>query len=182
MNNQANLSSWKEFLRKLKNPTDTVNIAVVGKYVELKDAYKSINEALIHGATANNVKAVVHWIHSEQVEPENIAEVLKKMNGILVAPGFGSRGIEGKIAAIKYARENNIPFLGICLGMQCSVIEFARNVLGYESAHTVEIDANTAYPVIDMMNEQKNISDMGGTMRLGAYACQLKKGSKISEA
>lgn len=180
--NQANLSSWKEFLRKLKNPTDTVNIAVVGKYVELKDAYKSINEALIHGATANNVKAVVHWIHSEQVEPENIAEVLKKMNGILVAPGFGSRGIEGKIAAIKYARENNIPFLGICLGMQCSVIEFARNVLGYESAHTVEIDANTAYPVIDMMNEQKNISDMGGTMRLGAYACQLKKGSKISEA
>lgn len=177
-----NLDSWKEFLRRLKNPEHQVTIGLIGKYVELKDSYKSISEALIHGGAANLTQVNVRWIHSEEINSENIDEELKDLDGILVAPGFGSRGISGKIAAIKYARENNVPFLGICLGMQCAVIEFARNVLGWKDAHSVEIVSNTPYPVIDMMTEQKNISDMGGTMRLGSYDCQLKSGTHIFEA
>ncbi|MCC6768359.1 MAG: CTP synthase, partial [Bacteroidia bacterium] len=139
------LQSWKEFLHKLKNPGSTVKMAIVGKYIELKDAYKSIAEAFIHAGTANNVKVVLEWIHSEKINAENAATLFNGINGILVAPGFGERGIEGKIEAIRYARENKIPFLGICLGMQCAVIEFARNVLHLEGAHSTEMAKNTAY-------------------------------------
>lgn len=177
-----NLTHWNEFLRKLKNPEHEVTIGIVGKYVELKDAYKSINEALIHGGADNLTQVNIEWIHSEGIDNENVTEKLSKLDGVLVAPGFGSRGISGKIAAIKYVRENNIPFLGICLGMQCAVIEFARNVIGWKDAHTVEIVNDTQHPVIDMMTEQKNISNMGGTMRLGAYECQLKADSNIFKA
>jgi CTP synthase len=176
------LSSWKTFLEKLNNPVHEVTIGLVGKYVELKDSYKSINEAFIHGGVANSVKVNLKWIHSEKLTEENIVENLSGLDGILVAPGFGSRGISGKINAVRYARENKIPFFGICLGMQCAVIEFARNVLNLKDAHTVEIMNDTPYPVIDMMAEQKNISEMGGTMRLGAYACNLKSDSKVYQA
>lgn len=180
--NIPNLDQWKEFLDKLKNPKLEINIALVGKYVELKDSYKSISEAVIHAGVANNVKVKVHWIQSENVNAKNVQELLHSMQGILVAPGFGSRGIAGKIEAIRYARESGIPFLGICLGMQCAVIEFARNVLGYGDAHTTEIDPDSKHPVISMMEEQKKQSNFGGTMRLGAYDCQLKPGSKIYQA
>ncbi|MCB2208826.1 MAG: CTP synthase [Bacteroidetes bacterium] len=176
------LSNWEQFLKRLKNPKHEVDIALVGKYVELKDAYKSINESFVHGGSANECKVNIKLIHSEQVTAKTAKKLLKEMDGILVAPGFGGRGIEGKIEAIRYARENNIPFLGICLGMQCAAIEFSRNVLGHEDAHTTEIDTKTSYPVIDLMEEQKNIEDMGGTMRLGAYDCQLDKNSKAYEA
>jgi len=180
--NQPDLTRWKEFLTKLKNPTSTVNIALIGKYVELKDAYKSISEAIIHAGAENSVLVNVAWIHSEQIAENNAHDLLKNMDGVLVAPGFGSRGIEGKISAIKYARENKIPFFGICLGMQCAVIEFARNVLGHGEAHTTEIEKGTEHPVISMMEEQKQILDYGGTMRLGAYPCTLKSGSKTHQA
>lgn len=176
------LSSWKTFLERLQNPEHIVNIGLVGKYVELKDSYKSINESFIHGGVANGVKVNLKWIHSEKLTEENIEENLTGLDGILVAPGFGSRGISGKINAVRFARENNIPFLGICLGMQCAVIEFARNVLNLKDAHTVEIMNDTPYPVIDMMAEQKNVSEMGGTMRLGAYNCNLKSDSKVYQA
>jgi CTP synthase len=176
------LDNWKEFLSRLKNPKTEVNIGLVGKYVELKDSYKSISEAFIHAGVSNEARVNVKWIHSEKLSKSNIENELKDLDGILVAPGFGSRGISGKIEAVRFARENKIPFLGICLGMQCAVIEFARHVLGYDDAHTTEIDEDCKYPVISMMEEQKTVSEKGGTMRLGAYACQLKPESKVSLA
>jgi CTP synthase len=168
------LKTWRKFLSRLKHPTKEINIALVGKYVELKDSYKSIAEAIIHAGAENECKVNVSWIHSEDVNTENTSELFKKLDGILVAPGFGERGIEGKIAAIKYARENNIPFLGICLGMQCAVIEFGRNVLGLEDCHSGEFKRGAANKVIDLMEDQKNVSEKGGTMRLGAYPCEIK--------
>lgn len=176
------LSNWNEFLTRLKNPKSEVTIGLIGKYVELKDSYKSISESFIHAGAANEVKVNVKWIHSEEITLFNSDEILAGLDGILVAPGFGSRGISGKIETVRYARENKIPFLGICLGMQCAVIEFARNVLGLTEAHTTEIVESCKSPVIDMMSEQKKISNKGGTMRLGAYDCQLTTGSKVSEA
>jgi CTP synthase len=176
------LDTWKVFLERLKNPQDEVSIGLVGKYVELKDAYKSISESFIHAGVSNEVRVNVKWIHSERLTQNNIEEELQGLHGILVAPGFGSRGISGKIEAVKYARENNIPFFGICLGMQCAVIEFARNVLHLADAHTTEIAEDCPHPVISMMEEQKHISKLGGTMRLGAYKCQLKPNSNSFKA
>ncbi len=170
---EPDLIAWEAFLKKHKNPKKEIQLALVGKYVELPDAYKSISEAFIHSGAANETKVSVKMIHSEKLEQENIEEVLQGVHGILVAPGFGHRGIEGKIMAVKYARENNIPFLGICLGMQCAVIEFARNVLELQDAHSTEMHRNTPFPVIDIMEQQKGVTDMGGTMRLGAYDCIL---------
>ncbi|MDR0802037.1 CTP synthase [Fluviicola sp.] len=180
--NSPELTKWKEFLTRLKNPTKEVNIGLIGKYVELKDSYKSISEAFIHGGVANEARVNLKWIHSESLTKQNIESELAGLDGILVAPGFGSRGISGKIEAVRYARENKVPFFGICLGMQCAVIEFARHVLGYEDAHTTEIAEDSKYPVISMMAEQKSISNMGGTMRLGAYKCQLKPNTKVAVA
>lgn len=176
---EPDLNYWKEFLHKLKFPRTDVSIGLVGKYVELHDAYKSIGEAFIHGGVANECKVHLEYIHSEQIDETNVKDKLKHLHGILVAPGFGERGIEGKITAIKYARENKIPFFGICLGMQCAVIEFARNVLGYKDAHSTEMNPETSHPVIDLMEEQKQICNSGGTMRLGAYPCELKEDSKV---
>ena len=176
------LSDWKEFLQRLKNPKKEVTIGLIGKYVELKDSYKSISESFIHGGVANEAKVNVEWIHSETLTKENIQESLGHLNGILVAPGFGTRGISGKIEAVNFARENNIPFLGICLGMQVAVIEFARNVLKMTDANSTEISEKTKFPVISMMEEQKQVSYFGGTMRLGTYKCQLKSNSKASNA
>jgi CTP synthase len=174
---EPDMESWKEFLYKLKNYDHTLEIGLVGKYTELPDAYKSIHEAFIHAATRNDVKVKVNYIPSESLTPENAIQKLQGLDGVLVAPGFGERGIEGKIAAIKYVRENNIPFFGICLGMQCAVIEFARNVLKLHGAHSTEMDPKTQFPVIDLMEEQKNIVSKGGTMRLGANPCQISKNS-----
>jgi len=174
---KLDLKNWERFVDRLKNPVGNVNIGLIGKYVELKDAYKSINEALVHGGVENEYKVNIVSIQSEKINTSNVNEKLSGLNGILVAPGFGGRGIEGKIDAIKYARENNIPFLGICLGMQCAAIEFSRNVLGLDKAHTTEIDANTPYPVIDIMEEQKKVTNLGGSMRLGLYECSLEKDS-----
>lgn len=170
----ADLKKWNNWLNDFRNPVDTVNIGLVGKYIELKDAYKSIAEAFIHGGVASKCKVNLHWIHSEALNQENVAETLKGLDGVLVAPGFGERGIEGKIATIQYLRENNVPFFGICLGMQMAVIEFARNVIGWEDAHSTEMDKETLHPVIDLMEEQKDVKNMGGTMRLGAYACKIQ--------
>jgi CTP synthase len=175
---EPDLVKWNEFLYRLKNPTRKVKIGLVGKYIELKDSYKSIVEGFIHAGTVNDCQVQVVWLHSEQITDENVAEKLEGLRGILVAPGFGSRGIEGKITAINYARENQIPFFGICLGMQCAVIEFARNVLGFKDAHTMEIEPNTHHPVIALMESQKEVTSKGGTMRLGAYPCRILKGSK----
>lgn len=180
--NSPELSKWKEFLTRLKNPKQEVNIGLVGKYVELKDSYKSISEAFIHGGVANEARVNLKWIHSESLTKQNIASELDGLDGILVAPGFGSRGISGKIEAVRYARENKVPFFGICLGMQCAVIEFARHVLKYEDAHTTEIAEDSKYPVISMMAEQKSISNMGGTMRLGSYKCQLRPDTQVASA
>jgi CTP synthase len=177
---EPELESWKDFLGKLKNPTAEIRIGLIGKYVELPDAYKSINESFIHAGAKNECKVRVKCIHSEDITADNVVEKLAGLQGVLVAPGFGSRGIEGKIVAIQHVREQNIPFFGICLGMQCAVVEFARNVLGWKEAHSTEINENTLYPVISMMEEQKKISKKGGTMRLGAYKCDLKKGTKAS--
>jgi CTP synthase len=176
------LTEWRDFLKKLKNPKHTVCIGLVGKYVELPDAYKSIAESFIHSGAENECEVIVDYIHSEDLTEKNIAERLNGLNGILVAPGFGSRGIEGKILTAKYARENNIPFLGICLGMQCAVIEFARNVLNLHDAHSTEINHKTKNPVIDLMEEQKSIIDKGGTMRLGGYKCIIDPNSKSFQA
>ena len=173
------LKSWEEFLFKLKNPTGKVTIGLVGKYIELQDAYKSINESFVHAGAMNQYKVDVKLIHSEDINQKTKNQKLKDIDGILVAPGFGGRGIDGKIVAAQYARENKIPYLGICLGMQCAVIEFARNVLGYTDAHSTEMEPKTKYPVIDIMEDQKNIDNKGGTMRLGAYPCRLQKGSKV---
>jgi CTP synthase len=175
---EPDLADWEKFLFKLKNPKREVSIGLVGKYVELKDAYKSINESFIHAGAVNEAKVNVRSIHSETINEKNVAEKLAGLDGVLVAPGFGPRGIEGKIIAIGYAREKNIPFLGICLGMQCAVIEFGRNVLGLKEANSTEFDKTTPDPVIDMMEMQKKIAGLGGTMRLGAFPCRLKKGSK----
>lgn len=175
---EPGLDQWKEFLGKLKNPVNEVKIAVVGKYVELQDAYKSISESFVHAGAKNECKVNVDWISSESINEGNAHEKLKDYDGVLVAPGFGERGIEGKIESIKYVRENNVPFFGICLGMQCASIEFARNVLKLENAHSKEMDNSTEDAIIDMMESQKNITEMGGTMRLGAYACKVSKGTK----
>lgn len=176
------LEAWNQFLHKLKNPKHKITIGLIGKYIELKDSYKSIAEALIHAGANNETEVNIDWIHSESITESNVIKKLAHLDGILVAPGFGERGIEGKISAVKYARENKVPFLGICLGMQCAVIEFARNVLGYKDAHSTEMEAKTSYPVIYLMEDQKNITDMGGTMRLGAYPCEVTDNSKAFEA
>lgn len=173
------LDDWKKFLFKLKHPKKEVVIGLVGKYVELKDAYKSITESFIHAGAFNECKVTVRLIHSETIEKSNVGEKMNGLHGVLVAPGFGHRGIEGKIHAIRHAREKGIPFLGICLGMQCAVIEFGRNVLKLKGANSTEFDKCTPFPVIDMMEMQKKISGLGGTMRLGAYPCKLKKSSKL---
>ncbi|MCF6181115.1 CTP synthase [Lutibacter sp.] len=178
---QPALKSWNQFLTNFKNPKHTIEIGLVGKYVELHDAYKSISEAFIHAGAKNKVSVNIHWIHSEDLTVKNIPEKLKNLNGILVAPGFGNRGIEGKIEAVKYARENNIPFFGICLGMQMAVIEFARNVLELKDANSTEMNPNTKSPVIAIMEEQKNITNYGGTMRLGAWDCKLSENSKVAK-
>ncbi len=172
------LVKWKDFLYKFKNPKQEVRIGLVGKYVELKEAYKSISESFIHAGAANDCKVTIEWIHSESISDDNVNEKFKNLLGILVAPGFGQRGIEGKISAIKYARENKIPFLGVCLGMQCAVIEFARNVLGLKDANSTEMDLTTTNPVIDLLETQKKIINKGGTMRLGSYPCNLLEGTK----
>ena len=177
-----NLTDWKEFINRFKNPKFSVNIGLVGKYVELKDSYKSISESFIHAGVVNNTKVKVKWIHAERLTENNIVDELGGLDGIIVAPGFGTRGISGKIEAVRYAREKNIPFLGICLGMQCAVIEFARNVLGKADAQTTEIIEDSKVPVIDMMREQKKISQKGGTMRLGAYNCELRQDTKVYDA
>jgi len=174
---EPDLTAWKEFLTKLKNPKSTVTIGLIGKYIELQDAYKSILEAFIHAGAMNQVKVMVQDIHSESINSENIISKLEGLDGLLVAPGFGHRGINGKILAVQYARENQLPFFGICLGMQMSVIEFARNVAGISNAHSTEMDPNTSDPVIDLMEEQKSITNKGGTMRLGSYPCTLAKDS-----
>ena len=171
------LTKWKKFLENEANPTSTIEIGLIGKYVELQDSYKSIIESLNIAGVSNSCKVKLKWIHSEKITAKNLEKKLSGLDGILVAPGFGERGIEGKIQAIRFARENNIPFLGICLGMQCAVIEYARNVLDLAKAHTVEIDEETPHPVIDIMEEQKNISNLGGTMRLGEYKCEILKDS-----
>ncbi|MBS3992262.1 MAG: CTP synthase, partial [Bacteroidetes bacterium] len=176
------LEAWNEFLKKLKNPSSTVEIGLIGKYVELQDAYKSIAEAFIHAGAKNNIKVSINWIHSESITEENIHSKLSHLKGILVAPGFGERGTEGKIAAIKYARENKVPFLGICLGMQMAAIEFARNVLGFSDANSTEMNPKTNHPVIDLMESQKEVTDKGGTMRLGKWKCKLDKNSKAFDA
>ncbi len=179
---EPELKYWKDFIHKIQNAKKEVKIAAVGKYVELQDAYKSINESFVHAGAANNVKVKVDWIHSEEITESNVESLLAGHDGILVAPGFGHRGIEGKILAVKYARENKIPFLGICFGMQMAVIEFARNVLKLEDAHSTEINPKTKNPVIDLMEEQKTITSLGGTMRLGAYACKIEKDSNSYRA
>ncbi len=179
---KPDLAQWNQFLKRYKEPKHEVNVGLVGKYVELKDAYKSIAEAFNHSGAANETKVNVHWIHSEDLLPKNVASTLKGLDGILVAPGFGSRGIDGKLEAIKYVRENNIPFFGICLGMQMATIEFARNVLGWKDAHSTEMKENTKYPVIALMDEQKTVVNKGGTMRLGSYTCKLDKKSKAYKA
>lgn len=178
---KPNLTKWKKFLHNLQEPKKTIHIALVGKYVELKDSYISIAESLIHSGSKNKTKVNLHWIHSSKINDKNCTSLLKSLEGIIVAPGFGSRAIEGKILAVKYARINKIPFLGICLGMQCAVIEFARNVLMMEDAHTIEIDSNTKYPVISLMEEQKNLEKMGGTMRLGSYECNVVKNTLLHQ-
>ena len=176
------MSQWTKFLDMMNNAKETVNIGLVGKYVELQDAYKSINESLFQAATYNNHKLSLRYIHSEKLNESNVEEMLKDMDGIIIAPGFGQRGIEGKFVALKWCREHDMPTFGICLGMQCMVIEFARNVLGLKDANSTEMNPQTPYNVIDLMEEQKSISNMGGTMRLGAYDCVLREGSKTAQA
>ncbi|MDO6820501.1 CTP synthase [Zobellia sp. 1_MG-2023] len=178
---EPDLTQWKEFLEKHKNPKNEVNIGLIGKYVELQDSYKSILESFIHAGAVNEVRVNVKSIHSEHLPGKSLDKKLKDLDGILVAPGFGERGIEGKIRAVQYARENNIPFLGICLGMQMSVIEYSRNVLELEDANSTEMDEKTPYPVINLMEEQKTITNKGGTMRLGAWDCELLDGSLVKE-
>ena len=172
---EPDLSRWNEFLYRLDHPKTSVNIALVGKY-NLQDAYKSIREAFVHAGAENECRVNVVYIHSEDINDSNAAELLKDMDGVLVAPGFGERGLEGKISAVRYARENGVPFFGICLGMQMCVVEFARNVLGMKGAHSTEVNPGTEYPVINLMEDQKSTTSKGGTMRLGAYKCELRPG------
>lgn len=176
------LIKWRDFLDRLKNPSRSVTIGLVGKYVELPDAYKSISESFIHAGAENLCDVNLEMIHSEDVTHSNCNQKLGHLNGIVVAPGFGNRGIEGKVEAVRFARENGIPFLGICLGMQCAVMEFGRNVLGFEDADSTEMNPSTKHPVIDLMEEQKNVTDKGGTMRLGGYRCVVKEGTRVAEA
>ncbi|MBC3900593.1 CTP synthase [Acetobacterium malicum] len=179
---EPDLTEWKDLVKKAKSLENKVTIGLVGKYVELHDAYLSVAEALRHGGIGNNSEVAIKWIHSEDINDENVHRVLKDLDGIIVPGGFGHRGVEGKIHAIQYARENKVPFLGLCLGLQLAVIEFARNVAGLAGAHSIELDPETPYPVINLMEEQKKIIDMGGTMRLGLYPCELLEGSKALEA
>lgn len=178
---KSNLEDWKDFLKKYKNPKKTIEIALVGKYVSLQDSYKSIAEAFIHAGAHEETEVKLRWIYSGDLTPENLSEAFKGIDGMLIAPGFGDRGIEGKILAAQFARENNVPLLGICLGMQIMTIEFARNVLGLKDANSSEFDLTTKNPVISIMDEQKNVVEKGGTMRLGAWKCQLKPNSKLFE-
>ena len=178
---EPNLNQWNEFLARHKNPKGHVKIGLIGKYVELQDSYKSILESFIHAGAENELKVDVEYIHSEHIDMNTIRDVVSHLDGILVAPGFGERGVEGKIDAVRYARENNLPFFGICLGMQMAVIEFSRNVLGLENANSTEMDPNTPHPVIDLMEEQKTVTHKGGTMRLGAWDCELKEGSIVHQ-
>ena len=179
---EPQMAPWLAFIDKLEHAEKTVKIGLVGKYVELQDAYKSINEALFHAATYADRKLELVYVHSEKLTEGNVSEKLGDMDGVIIAPGFGQRGIDGKFVALKWCRENDVPTFGICLGMQCMVIEFARNVLGLEDANSTEMNPHTPENVIDLMEEQKNISNMGGTMRLGAYDCRLRAGSKAAEA
>ncbi|MCM1337504.1 MAG: CTP synthase [Candidatus Amulumruptor caecigallinarius] len=179
---EPHMAPWMHFLEKLHNADKTVTIGLVGKYVELQDAYKSINESLLHAATYNDHKLELRYIHSEKLNDSNAAELLRGLDGVVIAPGFGQRGIDGKFAALRYTREHDIPTFGICLGMQCMVIEFARDVLGLADANSTEMNPHTTENVIDLMEEQKNISNMGGTMRLGAYDCVLLPDSKAAKA
>lgn len=174
---EPNLDKWKGFLDKLKYPKSKVTVGLIGKYIELQDAYKSILESFVHAGAINDVQVEVVNVHSEYITQQNVSEKLAGLDGLLVAPGFGLRGIEGKIVAVQYAREKGLPFFGICLGMQMAVIEFARNILGLKDAHSTEMDANSTHQVINMMEEQKKITMMGGTMRLGSYPCQITEGS-----
>jgi len=176
---EPKLQEWRQFVKKLINPKKEISVGLVGKYIELPDSYKSIMESFIHAGALNECRVNLETIHSEEITDSNVAEILGGLDGVVVAPGFGQRGIEGKISAAKYARENNLPYLGICLGMQCAVIEYARNVLGFKNADSTEFNRRTPYPVIDLMEEQKNISEKGGTMRLGAYPCVLKEKTKV---
>ena len=171
--NKPDLEHWKDFLHRLRNPQHTIEIGIVGKYIELKDSYKSIAESFIHSGAHNRCQVKLRWIHSEQISEDNVGELFSGLSGVLVAPGFGGRGIEGKITAINYVRVNQIPFLGICLGMQCAVIEFARNVLGLKDAHSTEMNPKTKAPVIHLQEAQKKVTHKGGTMRLGAYPCTI---------
>ncbi|MDE6610554.1 MAG: CTP synthase [Muribaculaceae bacterium] len=179
---EPDMEPWKRFLSRMNNASGTVTIGLVGKYVELQDAYKSIDEALFQAATYNGVKLDLRFVHSEKVNGGNVDELLADMDGVIVAPGFGQRGIEGKFVALKWCREHDVPTFGICLGMQCMVVEFARNVLGMAEANSTEMNPTTPYNVIDLMEEQKSISNMGGTMRLGAYTCRLKEDSRAAKA
>jgi CTP synthase len=178
---EPDLTDWRELVRRGRNPVGEVNIAMVGKYVQLRDAYLSVVEALKHGGFAHQVCVRIRWVDAEQLNDETAPLLLNGIDGIVVPGGFGYRGIEGKIAAIKYARENGIPFLGLCLGLQCAVIEFARNVCGLSGANSTEFDEGTRHPVIALMDEQRRVVQKGGTMRLGAYPCFLKPGTKIAE-
>lgn len=179
---EPDLTKWNKFLDHMKKATHVVTIGLVGKYVELQDAYKSIDESLLQAATYHDHKLKIKYISSEKLNDGNVEEQLSGMDGVIVAPGFGVRGTEGKFVALKWCREHDMPTFGICLGMQCMVIEFARNVLGLAEANSTELDPNTPYNVIDLMEEQKSVTNMGGTMRLGAYACHLKPGTKVAEA
>ncbi len=179
---QADMTEWNQLVERVLNLSKKTTIGIVGKYVELPDAYISVVEALKHAGFAYDADVEIKWINAEEVCTENVADELSNVDGLLVPGGFGDRGIEGKIEAIHYARENMLPFLGICLGMQLATVEFARNVLGYEGANSAEIDPHTPYPIIDLLPEQKDISDLGGTLRLGLYPCRLKDGTKTKEA
>ena len=181
-NRKTVLTKWTSFLKQVKNPNYEITVGLVGKYVELKDSYKSILESFVHAGAENSCRVNIKMISSEELNEENIEYKLKGLNGVLVAPGFGNRGIDGKIEAIRYVRENKIPFLGICLGMQCAVIEYGRNVLMLEGAHSSEMNSRTEFPVIDLMDEQKNIDNLGGTMRLGAYDCRVIENSNAYSA
>ncbi len=178
---EPDLSAWNKFLRRHKNPKHEVKVGLIGKYVELQDSYKSIMESFTHAGADQEVRVVIRAIQSDNLNPDNLSEKMKGLHGILVAPGFGERGLEGKIIATRFARENGVPFLGICLGMQMAVIEFARNVLGWADAHTTEVSSSTSHPVICLMENQKHITNKGGTMRLGAWECKLKEGSRAWE-
>ncbi|MFQ5574377.1 MAG: CTP synthase, partial [Terriglobia bacterium] len=178
----ADLAKWQKLVSDIDQAKDPVQIAIVGKYVKLRDAYISVVEALRHAGFAHGSRVQVGWVDPDILSPQELGDTLSDVQGILVPGGFGVRGIEGKIKAIEYARKNNVPFLGICLGLQCAVVEYARNVLGLEDANSSEFNPGTPYPVIDLLPDQKDVEDLGGTMRLGAYACQLTKGSRAQSA